>query len=38
MKRIFRSAFFILSFGCAVVRGQATAQISGEVRDQSGAR
>ena len=32
-----RNAFLMLIFGCAVVWGQATAQISGTVRDQSGA-
>src|SRR5690348_2621776 len=31
------NALLVLLFGCAVVWGQATAQISGTVRDQSGA-
>src|ERR1700674_5081757 len=40
MKRIFVATWiglFILSLGCAMLWGQATAQISGTARDQSGA-
>ena len=32
-----RNVFLVLSLGCSLVWGQATAQISGTVKDQSGA-